>query len=248
MNSFQKGYAYYYNAIHAQKDYSAEAKKISNFIDTEFSKNDFVDVLDFGCGTGKHLHELSLITSRLRLFGYDKSDFMVSEAKNNFPNLVFSTELNDLTSAFDLVYSLFDVINYQVTNQEVITFLSNMNKKCKIGGYIILDSWNYTAIMNDPPGNRTREFKCDGNDFARLVEVSTESDYRITEIDISIIESVDKSLVLTERHSIRAFETEELRELVIASGFENIQFFSSENWKKPLASNDWRFFMKATKK
>jgi SAM-dependent methyltransferase len=248
MTSFQKGYAYYYNAIHAQKDYFSEAKKISNFIESINPKDDFLDVLDFGCGTGKHLHELSRIAPRLRLFGYDKSSYMISEAKKNFPNHHFFTELDGLESNFDLVFSLFDVINYQVTDQEVIEFLSSMYKKCKVGGSVILDSWNYRAIVTNPPENRTRDFSCDGNDLVRLVEVSTESNFRITEIDISIVESKDKSIILKERHSIRAFDPVEIEELLVASGFKNVQFYGSEDWTKPLASSDWRFFVRATKK
>lgn len=247
MSSFRQNYSEYYDSIHGQKNYAVEAKKITELILNEFPNNNSPRVLDFGCGTGNHLNEIHLLSKGIILYGYDKSEYMVNIAKQKYPMHNFATNLDSFTNNFDLVYSLFDVVNYQITDNHLIDYFTQIFSKLRIGGVFILDSWNYDGLRISPPENRERNFDYDGKKLRRIVESSSENDYKITDLEISILEHSTDLVLSKERHSIRAFDQDELENFALECGFQECSFANADNWNAPLGPHDWRLFMKAKK-
>ena len=111
MKTFSEFYANCYDEIHSNKDYLEECLRLERFILKNSSNNEISKILDYGCGTGGHL--LALQKEHRELAGFDISEDMLRIAKLKKSNVLFTDRLDDLDSNFDLVYSLFDVINYQ---------------------------------------------------------------------------------------------------------------------------------------
>ena len=246
MKNFEYEYAQFYDAMHGKKNYTAEARKILDFIRQEYSM-DSLSILDFGCGTGKHLNELHVLDERIELSGYDQSAEMISLARTSYPHLNFSSDLQSIKSKNKVVYSLFDVINYQVSDQDLANFFSNISNSVARGGIILLDSWNYSGLKIDPPRNMTREFEYLEKRYSRNVHVSTDSDYRITDLNISVLDVASNTVILDENHRLRAFEPDEVSVIASDFGFGEFAIRSAEDWNSEFNSQDWKFFMTAKK-
>ncbi len=75
-------YARYYNLFYGDKDYKHEAEIIDRLIkkyNYENAKN-ALKILNLGCGTGKHDHELNCLGYKIK--GIDLSEEMVNIALN----------------------------------------------------------------------------------------------------------------------------------------------------------------------
>lgn len=48
-----KDYALYYNMFYKNKDYRKEAENVKNLL-TRYAVNNIKNILNIGCGTGKH--------------------------------------------------------------------------------------------------------------------------------------------------------------------------------------------------
>ena len=114
MEVFQD-YALYYNAFYYDKDYVAEAKQVDILL-RKYGEN-ISDIINYGCGTGKHDIELS--KRGYHCTGIDISAHMIDMARANSREegikIDFSTA--DIRTyipikKYDAVISLFHVMNY----------------------------------------------------------------------------------------------------------------------------------------
>ncbi len=93
-------------------------------------------ILDLGCGSGQLTNEIS--KSGARVIGIDSSNEMVSEAKNNYPNLQFFVK--DATSfqferPFDAIFS--NAVLHWVKNSK--SAILSMYENLKPGGRLVLE-------------------------------------------------------------------------------------------------------------
>lgn len=241
--NFSEFYANSYDKIHASKVYNEEARQIIDFIKKQFPINRNLQILDFGCGTGVHMAILA--TEYFNLTGYDRNEYMLKVAKRNFPKLHFSANLSAIQNDMDLVFSLFDVINYQVTPEDLEIFFQDIASKLRGGGVVVLDGWHYLGVKLDPPESRERTFEVDGMKILRRVDPSTSDDYRTTSLVISLVDVETDQLIAREVHKMRAFIKEDIFKIATKVGFKNIQFKDGKNWTQDLDDSSWRFMMSA---
>ena len=239
--NFSELYANSYDKIHASKGYSVEASQIINFIQKELPDAKNLKILDFGCGTGAHLAEL--VTESFELYGYDRNEFMLSVAKNNFPLLRLTSDYSSIPDDLDLVYSIFDVTSYQVTVAELDEFFRLITSKLRVGGLIVIDGWHYLGVKLDPPEARERSFELDGRRVCRRVEPSSEDDFRTTLLQISLINEDTGKSMASEVPTMRAFTEEEILRVAKKVHFGNIHFRDGKDWAKELNPSSWRFMM-----
>ena len=135
-------YAYYYNAFYGDKNYKEEAATVNSLI-KKYNSN-CKSLLNLGCGTGRHdveLHKLGY-----KVHGIDLSSDMIEIAKKN-ENSNLSFEVSDIRTyksaeKYDAVISLFHVISYQNSNEDVISAFKVANDALKEKGNIfIFDAW-----------------------------------------------------------------------------------------------------------
>lgn len=242
---FSKFYAECYDQIHSTKSYDGESQRLLEFLEARYSQKSINKVLDFGCGTGIHLN--SLKNQNLQLHGYDRNDYMLEIARRKYPNLCVTSNYEKIPDNLDLAYSLFDVVNYQVTDEEVEIFFRALATKLRKGGVVVVDGWHFPGVVQDPPVERVREVFFENTIITRRVSPKTLDNYRTTLLDISL-EDKSKSKVIThESHFMRAFDAKELEKIARNCGFGFISFRDGRNWNEDLKLDSWRFVMFAEK-
>ena len=245
MNSFSEFYANCYDQIHANKNYDHETYRLVTFIDENFHEKELLRILDFGCGTGGHLQ--SLQTQGRELSGFDISTDMLAIAEQKTTGINFTSKLEELDSNFNLVYSLFDVINYQTNSDSLRSFMNGVATKLLPGGYFICDGWNLDGVRLDPPKITQRDFIVQSKKITRRVEPSFEDNYRFSNLKIDLIKEGEIQPFLTEKHQIRAYSPDELIEVLQEAGFEDVSFMDGKSWEAELRAESWRFVLFAKK-
>ena len=142
MNQFGDLYSQYYDLLYSDKDYISEVNYVDELIKSH-SKN-VKTLLDMGCGTGKHA-EL-FCEKGYKVHGIDLSEDMLKIAnqrrKGKEDSLSFShsniQELN-LSDKFDVVVSLFHVMSYQNSNEQLIKAFEVAKNHLNNDGIFIFD-------------------------------------------------------------------------------------------------------------
>ena len=238
---FSKFYAECYDQIHASKSYLGESKKILDLIEANLDNRNIKKILDFGCGTGIHLN--SLVNGRLELYGYDRNEYMLEVARQKYPKLLITSDYALIPGDLDLVYSLFDVVNYQVTDYEVETFFKLLASKLASGAKLVIDGWHYSGVVLDPPGVRERDIEFGSSIITRRVVPSTTDGYHTTVLEITLEDKTNSNILAQEKHIMRAFSADEMRAFALKCGFTKVSFNDGGEWDKDLGTNSWRFVM-----
>jgi len=140
MNSAFGLYSRYYDLLYQDKDYEGETAYIRSLIDRFAPATR--DVLEFGCGTGKHAHLLA--STGLRVTGVDRSEEMIAAAASQHENVKLvhgDARSVQLGTQFDTVLSLFHVVCYQTTNDDVAEMFETASIHLGKGGHFIFDVW-----------------------------------------------------------------------------------------------------------
>ena len=162
MSVFGKEYSQIYDLLYKSKDYEREVEYLNKLIKKNYKKK-IENILDIGCGTGKHAS--LLVDKGYQLHGVDMSPQMISIAKKNLKqkkNLSFSlstiSNLN-LKKKFDVIISVFHVMSYQTKNNELIKAFEIVKKHLNGGGIFIFDFWYGPAILTDLPVNSIKRLR-----------------------------------------------------------------------------------------
>jgi SAM-dependent methyltransferase len=235
--TFGTQYSEFYNEIHKDKDYESECNQIVEILKSN-GIGQHSRILDFGCGTGKHLERI--VNEGYKCDGFDISKDMLFIARKSMPHSNFYSDINLIQDKYDLVYSLFDVLSYQVSDTEVRSFLSTLISLTSPGGRILFDSWHLEGLEKDPPSNRVKIFNANGKSFSRDVTVEKINGVRISKLNISILDIESGIKILTEEHIMRAFSKLELKSMVEELGGVDIEFFDGKEYRKRLSKDSWR--------
>ena len=242
---FSKFYAECYDQIHSSKSYDGESARMLKYLEINLGKTRINRILDFGCGTGIHLY--SLLDEKLELYGYDRNEYMLDVARQNYPSLFVTSDYAQIPGELDLVYSLFDVVNYQVSDKEVEVFFRSLASKLAPGATLVIDGWHYPGVSQDPPATRERDILFESSTITRRVSPTTSDNYRTTVLDITLEDKFQSGLLTHESHIMRAFDAPELEKFANSCGFSSVSFKDGGNWDKDLGPNCWRFVMFAVK-
>jgi SAM-dependent methyltransferase len=242
---FSKFYAECYDQIHSSKSYDGESASMLKFLETNLGKTGITRILDFGCGTGIHLN--SLLDEKLELYGYDRNEYMLDVARQKFPSLFVASDYAKIPGGLDLAYSLFDVVNYQVSDEEVEVYFRALASKLARGATLVVDGWHYAGVAQDPPEMRERNILFESSTITRRVTPTTSNNYRTTVLHITLEDKARSEILTNESHIMRAFDAAELEKFATSCGFTGVSFRDGGDWDKDLMSNSWRFVMFAEK-
>jgi SAM-dependent methyltransferase len=231
---FEK-YAQYYDLLYKDKDYRAETDYIFSLIkkyQPETSK-----ILEFGAGSG--IHGRILANAGFHVSGIERSQDMIdlghSSNLGKDQNSNFSCIQGDCTSTilgddFDAVISLFHVLSYQTSNEEVLAMLKNAHRQLKPGGVFIFDYWYAPAVWNMGPTLRVKRVSNQQLAITRIAEPECFRDQNIVHVNYqTFVEDLKSNYIsqIKETHEMRAFETEEIKEFASQTGFTLLH---SEEW------------------
>jgi SAM-dependent methyltransferase len=217
-------YARYYDLLYKDKDYAGETAYVHALI--QKYKPGAKSILNLGCGTGKHDACLEKLGYEVR--GVDLSETMLVEAhKRAIPGkLEFfhgDARTVDLGKKFDVVVSLFHVMSYQTTDEDVLAAFQTANKHLNEGGVFIFDFWHGEGVLSDPPSLRVRKLE---DDVVSIIRTATPVMHRERDvIDVNYeIRSTDKKSghesILRETHMMRYFFLTGLKRFLSKAGFE----------------------------
>jgi SAM-dependent methyltransferase len=232
-------YANYYDLIYNQKDYSSEVVYVNKLI-KKFSERKIETVLDLGCGTGKHANLLS--ESGYEVDGVDISPKMIQLASKSFVSndklRFFEGDINSYSTGkkYDLVTSLFHVISYQNTNDELLATFNNAAIHLKENGLFIFDFWYGPGVLTEPPEVREKFLSNDKIEISRKATPVMHSDKNVVDVNYEVnIRGKDLCNIeqISETHSMRYFFMPELEYYLDSSGFEILGFYHWLTTNKP---------------
>lgn len=225
MEIFQE-YAMYYNAFYEDKDYLAEAKQIDGLL-SKYG-NSVKTIMNYGCGTGKH--DVELARMGYCCTGIDMSQEMICAARSsaeseNVEFLTADIRTYDPPIKYDAVVSLFHVMSYQNSNEDILAAFCSARKCLNEGGVFLFDTWYGPGVLSDKPSVRVREIK---KDPYRIIRVATPVMHDQTNVvdvhyDVFIIDrNTNKIREISETHNMRYFFRPELEFYLKQMRFELI--------------------------
>lgn len=226
MNQFGNLYSQYYDLLYSDKDYQREVEYIDDLI-----KNNFIDtktVLDMGCGTGKHA-EL-LYNKGYSVHGIDLSEDMLKIArtrrKGKEDKLNFShsnIKALHLDKKFDVIISLFHVMSYQNSNQDLVQTFEVVKNHLVDGGIFIFDFWYGPAVLTDLPTIRVKRLENEVIKVTRIAEPALHVAHNRVDVhyDLFIEDKKNNTIVgKKEFHPMRYFFDTELELICEQIGFK----------------------------
>lgn len=243
MSQFGNLYSQYYDLLYSDKDYEGEVDFVIKLI--RENSNNVETMLDMGCGTGTHAEIFS--DKGYKVHGIDLSEDMLKTAetrrKGKEDRLTFThsniQNLN-LNKKFDVVVSLFHVMSYQNSNNELIKAFEVAKDHLKEGGIFIFDFWYGPAVLTDLPVTRVKRLVSEKVKVTRLAEPVIHSHANIADVNFDIfIENLDSKEIFEKKelHKMRYFFDTELELVCDQVGFDILQKYEWMSEEKPNLSS-----------
>lgn len=244
MRQFGSLYSQYYDLLYSDKDYKSEVDYIDKLI--KENTNEAETLLDMGCGTGKH-GEL-LCNKGYIVHGIDLSEEMLKVAqerqKNKEGKLSFShsnIQDLDLDKKFDVVVSLFHVMSYQNSNEELKKAFEAVKRHLKGDGVFIFDFWYGPAVLTDLPVTRVKRLENNNLKVTRIAEPILQNQENIVDVNYNVFIQDIHSQEIKEKkevHRMRYFFDTELELICEELGFEIQKKHEWMSYKTP-DFNSW---------
>jgi SAM-dependent methyltransferase len=236
MNVFGN-YARYYNLLYRDKEYVGEAKFIAQLL-KNYAPNT-QSILELGCGTGNHA--LLLAKEGYQVHGVDFSQEMLQQANTRISQI--SQELTSkivfsqgdirtirLEQQFDAVISLFHVISYQITNQDLEAAFATAKAHLKPGGVFIFDCWYGPAVLSDRPTIRVKRLEDQEISITRIAEPMIYPNENLVDVNYHVFIKDKESGAVEEIQ-----ETHRMRYLFKPE----IDLLLTNSQIKPIAYSEW---------
>lgn len=221
--SFQKEYSKYYDLLYKDKDYKAETAYACSLMG-KYSPEKQESLLDVGCGTGRHLSEFC--KKGYIVYGVDRSKEMIAIARLNAPDAkLFVGNSCDflLNKRVDVVVSLFHVMSYQASNEDMFGSFKNIRRHLNDKGVFVFDFWYGPAVLRDMPEVRIKRFEDEKIKVVRIAKPSINLNKNLVDVnyEITVInKKTEKITLFNECHTMRYFFLPELHFMLESTGFK----------------------------
>lgn len=241
-------YAGFYDALYSDKDYEAEV----DFLTCVFAEQGVSEggaVLDLGAGTGTHA--LALVSRGFRVTGVDRAPAMVERAREKAVEagaegarfIEGDVRTVDLGTTVDAVISMFAVVSYQLTDDDLAAMFATARRHLREGGVFVFDGWHGPAVLAQRPsvasktvsladdGTIARTARPDHDESAHTVTVT----YEVTHTDASgeVVQHTQES------HTVRYLFAGEIERLLVAAGFELVAVGPFGDLSRGPTEDDW---------
>ena len=236
-------YSRYYDLLYKDKDYAGEAAYVRSLIQRHHAKAE--SLLDLGCGTGRHA--LLLAEAGYRVTGVDRSAEMLVAAKAQTcagtPPQFLQGDVRSahLGQEFDVVVSLFHVMSYQATNEDLRAAFSTAKEHLKPGGVFIFDSWYGPTVLTERPSVRTRRLEDEHTLVTRTAEPKSYPNTNTVDVNYKmhvLDKQTGKEEELRETHTMRYLFLPEVQMLLEATGFRLLDSHEFST-NRPLGFDTW---------
>ena len=226
-------YSHYYDLLYKDKNYLHEVKYIKDLLRHHgISKG---NILEFGSGTGKHGYLLG--KKGYNVHGVELSKDMVSRIKTHSK---FKCQQGDIAKvnidkSFDAVISLFHVISYQTTDNQIKAVFENASNHLTNDGLFIFDIWYSPAVNYKKPSVRVKRVKNNKYSIIRIAEPQCYPNNNLVDVEYTFfVKKLDDNLItqFEEHHSLRHFSISEIDELAQLYDFKRVdaqEFITKKN-------------------
>ncbi len=224
-------YARYYDLLYGDKDYIGETKFIEQLLQLHAPNTQ--SILELGCGTG--IHASLLAKSGYQVCGVDLSTEMLEKAEERLrllpPELEVKFTLGDVRTVrveqkFDAVLSLFHVISYQVTNEDLQAAFRTAKAHLQPGGVFIFDCWYGPTVLSDPPAVRVKRLSDESISVTRVAEPVMYPNDNLVDVNYHIfIKNTQGEIAeVQETHKMRYLFKPEIDAIAAQNEFEVLKF------------------------
>jgi len=250
-------YSKYYDLLYEDKDYKKEAEFIVGIINSNMP--DAKTILDMGCGTG---HHAALIAQHgYYIDGIDRSQSILEEAEKRKNEL--KPEIRNRLSYFqgdvcefrnnkkyDVVTSLFHVMSYMQTNNELQLAFLTASEHVKSGGIFIFDCWYGPGVLTDRPVPRIKNIENEYIHVTRIAEPEIYPNKNMVDVNYSVLvkdKKTNQIEQINETHQMHYWFMTEIEYFLNLSGFELIK---SREWltNKQMGFDTWCAYFVGQKK
>jgi SAM-dependent methyltransferase len=221
-----EAYSQYYDLLYRDKNYAAEADYVHGLIERERPGSQ--TLLDLGCGTGRH--DFLLSERGYRVTGVDMSADMLQVAEAERARRLASPAKSEpptfaqgdvrsvrLGQRFDVVVSLFHVMSYQTTNDDLRAAFTTLREHAAPGGLVLFDAWYGPTVLSDRPVVRVKRLSGDGFDVTRLAEPVLHPNENVVDVNYQIMivnRESQRTEQLRETHRMRYLFVPEVQQML----------------------------------
>lgn len=177
MSKVFDAYACYYDLLYRDKDYAGEAEYVAAHIREHLPQAK--RILELGCGTGGHAEHLARMG--FSVHGVDMSEAMLARAEARKAALPvdvaarLSFDMGDVRNVrtgdtYDAVISLFHVMSYQTSNEDLQAVFDTANVHLNTGGIFLFDFWYGPAVLIQKSDVRVKRLEDDEISITRIAE------------------------------------------------------------------------------
>ena len=223
-NTFVRLARYYY-IIYKNKNYAREVDIIDSII-KRYIKSSPIQLLDMGCGTGEYL--LLFAKKGYKTTGLDRSADMIRVARKKIKPFKESIKVFHgdgrsfrFNKKFHVVTALFDVLSYQLSNDDITVFLSNINDHLVNGGLLLFDCWYGPRVLQNKLHPRYMAYRQNKLTIHRYKESVFSINSNTVTIEHTLFIEKNTKLVekIVERHAMRYFFYPELDFFLQSTGY-----------------------------
>ena len=223
-------YSRYYDLLYREKDYAAESRYVAALLERYASAA--ARVLEVGCGTGNHAVELA--RAGYDMTGVDMSGGMLaaavarreSEPRDIAGRLRFvegDARTVRLGEKFDAVISLFHVMSYQLTNDDLAAAFATAREHLDPGGAFIFDCWYGPAVLTQRPAVTVKHLADEVIEVERTATPVMHANRNIVDVNYTVVMTqpgTGRRETLEETHSMRYLFVPEVEVMLRAAGIE----------------------------
>ena len=243
-STFDDAYAGSYDLLYRDKNYAAEAASVAKFFKRHGIENG--SLLELGSGTGGHAFEFARLG--YDVLGVERSDAMLRHAKSKrFKHAIGRLEFEggDVRSyrssrIFDAVVSLFHVVSYQTTNEDLIATFETAAHHLHHGGLFVFDCWYGPAVLTERPSARVKQIEDEALTVVRVAEPTLDVRNNLVMIDYTmlVLAAGAAPRSVRERHVLRYLFEPEVNDLLKQTGFEVCDAHESGTGR-PIGIDSW---------
>jgi SAM-dependent methyltransferase len=222
-------YSQYYDLLYSGKEYNAESQFLAGLISKY--RAGAKTILELGCGTGGHAEHIAGLG--FDVHGVDLSETMLERAAQRRRRL--SASVADrlafsqgdmrqvrLSKTFDVVVSLFHVMSYQITNQDLLDALATAKAHLQPGGLFIFDCWYGPTVLTERPAPRTKQLENDAIAVTRYATPVMHANQNVVDVNYKVLVREKASGAeneILETHRMRYLFKPEVELLLAQTGF-----------------------------
>jgi len=178
--------------------------------------------------------------------GVDRSEVMLAAAREKVGERTISLHQADvrevrLNRKFDAVISMFAVMSYMITNEDLEAVFKTAREHLNPGGLFVFDAWFGPGVFSDPPTDRMKEVLKGDERIIRFTHPEMDVVKQVVTVHFRVLRFRGSELLedVSEAHPMRPLFVQEVALLGRMNGMElsNASPFMTIN--RSLNRRDW---------